>query len=99
MQNIEYRLYYDDDGRVLFYTCEKPEGKYLLVDRLTFAQARPDLRVIEGKLSSVNPKAIISKLVPSNEGKTCTSEDVSILVDETYQGLTTKWKLTVHEFR
>ena len=99
MQNIEYRLYYDDDGRVLFYTCEKPEGKYLLIDKLTFAQARPDLRVIDGKLSSVNPKAIISKLVLADEGITCASEDISILVDETYLGPTKKWKLTVNEFR
>ena len=61
MQDIEFRLYYDDDGKVLFYTCEKPEGKYITIDRLTFAQARPDLRVIDGKLSNINPKAIITK--------------------------------------
>ena len=29
----EFRLYYDDEGRVLFYTCEKPEGNYLEIGR------------------------------------------------------------------
>lgn len=96
---IEFRLYYDDDGRVLFYTCEKPEGNYLVIDSSTFAQARPDLRVIDGKLSSVNPKAIISKLKPDTVGKACATEDVSIVVDEAYKGSVTNWKLTVHEYR
>lgn len=96
---LEFRLYYDDDGKVLFYTCEKPEGNYLVIDTITFAQARPDLRVIDGKLSSVNPKAIISKLVPCTIGKSCASEDVSIVIDETHEGSITNWKLTVHEFK
>jgi len=95
----EFRLYYDDEGKVLFYTGEKPEGKYLVIDSSTFAQARPDLRVIDGNLSSVNPKAIISKLSPSIEGKSCTIQDVSIIVDDTYSGSITNWKLTVHEYR
>jgi len=99
IEPIEFRLYYDDDGRVLFYTCEKPEGNYLVIDSSTFAQARPDLRVIDGKLSSINPKAIISKLTPDVEGKKCALEDVSILVDESYDGSTINWKLKVHEYR
>lgn len=95
----EFRVYYDDEGRVLFYTCEKPEGNYLVIDATIFAQARPDLRVIDGKLSSINPKAIISKLKPDTEGKACAADDVSILVDDAYQGSITNWKLSVHEHR
>jgi hypothetical protein len=26
----EFRLYYDDKGKVLFYSCEKPEGNYIV---------------------------------------------------------------------
>ena len=45
----EFRLYYDEEtGKVLFYTCEKPEGKYLVIDSVTFACARQDVRVIDG---------------------------------------------------
>lgn len=99
VEPLEFRLYYDDEGKVLFYTCEKPEGKYLVIDSSTFAQARHDLRVIDGKLSSVNPRAIISKLIPDSTGEKCSLEDVSIVVDDTYSGSTTNWKLTVHEYR
>ena len=28
----EFRLYYDDKGKVLFYSCEKPEGDYIVID-------------------------------------------------------------------
>lgn len=98
IEEPEFRLYYDDDGKVLFYTCEKPIGNYLVIDSLTFAQARPDLRVIDGKLSSINPKAIISKLKPHEDGIMCAMDDVSILAND-YAGPVTKWKLSVHELR
>ena len=28
----EFRLYYDERGNVLFYTCEKPAGNYVIID-------------------------------------------------------------------
>lgn len=96
----EFRVYYDDDGKILFYTCEKLAGKYLIIDSSTFAQARPDLRVIDGKLSSINPKGIISKLKPSQDktGQPCAKEDISIIVDDTDVYEKIYWKLDIHEF-
>lgn len=94
----EFRLYYDEEnGKVLFYTCEKPEGKYLIIDSVTFACARQDVRVIDGRLSTVNPSCIISKLSPDiNEGKKCHKQDVSIIANENDTEVQ-YWKLKTYE--
>lgn len=97
LEKPEFRLYYDDTGKVLFYTCEKPEGNYIIVDSVTYAASRPDIRVIDGKISTVTPSAVVSKLMPKDTGTLCLEEDISIIVDEKYEGNITKWKLTVYE--
>lgn len=93
----EFRLYYDEKGNVVTYTCEKLEGNYIVIDALTFAQARPDVRVIDGRISNVQPAMIITKLMPSeDEGTTCAVDDVSIVVTE---GESQNWKLNIYEVR
>lgn len=96
----EFRLYYDEEtGKVLFYTCEKPEGKYIVVDTVTFACARQDVRVIDGKLSTVNPASIISKLKPhDSDGVKTFKEDISIIADEDSTDVQI-WKLMTYELR
>lgn len=93
----EFRLYYDEEtGKVLFYTCDKPEGKFIVVDQVTFACARQDLKVIDGRLSKANPSAIISKLMPDDEkGIECLIEDISIISNGDDESQ--KWKLNVYE--
>ena len=95
----EFRLYYDDQGKVLFYTCEKLEGKYITIDRQTFAEMRMDLRVIDGKVSRAMPNAVVNKLMPNDsiDSTTCHISDVSIIVDDDYIGDTQKWKLKTYE--
>jgi hypothetical protein len=96
----EFRLYYDDKGHVLFYTCEKPEGNYVVVDALTYAQARPDIRIVDGRISTVTQGSVVSKLVESiDEGVECYIEDVSIIVPQDTKIKTTKWKLKTYELR
>lgn len=96
----EFRLYYDDAGKVICYSCEKLEGNYIVIDASTFAQGRPDARVIDGKISTVSAHAIVSKLMPSDkEGQACASEDISIVVDSQYIGDKIKWKLNTYELR
>lgn len=92
----EFRLYYDERGNVLFYTCEKPEGNYVVIDSDTYAQGRPDLKVIDGKLAGAISGLVVSKLVQDNNGTTCASEDLSIVVDSSYDNIT-KWKLKTYE--
>jgi hypothetical protein len=94
----EFRLYYDERGTVLFYTCEKPEGNYIVIDAATYAQSRYDLRVVDGRLAQVATGAVVSKLVPSNIGITCAAEDISIVVDSEYGGDIVKWDLITNEY-
>jgi hypothetical protein len=92
----ELRLYYDDKGNVLFYTAEKVEGKYIVIDNQTFAEARPDLRIIDGQISRVTPNAVVYKLMPDqDEGIDCHPEDVSVIVDK--DSVKQKWKLNIYE--
>lgn len=95
----EFRLYYDDKGKVICYTGDKSvTGNYIVIDALTFAAARPDVRVINGKISTVAPNAVVYKLMPNDtEGVDCHPEDISLVVDSTYIGKKQKWKLTTYE--
>jgi len=93
----EFRLYDDDKGKVLFYSCEKLEGNYIVIDAETYAIGRPDLRVIDGKISTAVASAVVSKLMPSDDGITCAEEDISIVVGKNYKGKIVNWKLNTYE--
>jgi len=97
----EFRLYYDDTGKVICYTCEKlPEGNYIVVDKQTFAESRPDVRVIDGRISTVNPAFIVTKLMPDDkEGTTTALEDISIVITGKTSVKKQKWKLRTYELR
>lgn len=95
----EFRLYYDEEtGKVICYSCEKLEGKYLVIDALTYAQARPDVRIIDGKISTASNHAIVSKLMPHpTNGQLCEAEDISVV---TVEGTNTiRWKLNTYELK
>lgn len=77
----EFRLYYDEKGHVITYTCEKLEGNYIVIDRVTFAEARPDVRVVDGEIVKNNSGAAISRLYPDSEGTLCEAEDISIITN------------------
>jgi hypothetical protein len=47
----EFRLYYNETGKVICYTCEKLDGNYIVIDASIYAAGRPDVRVIDGKIS------------------------------------------------
>jgi|688.fasta_scaffold1226518_2 hypothetical protein len=95
----EFRLYYDEDtGRVICYSCEKLEGKYIVIDSLTYAQARPDVRIINGKISTASNHAIVSKLMPHpTKGQICEEEDISVISVEGDN--TIRWKLNTYELK
>lgn len=86
----EFRLYYDKQhGSVLFYTCEKPEGDYIIIDALTYAESRPDIKVIDGKIVKATNSVFYSRLHKSTDGMLCEVEDVSIITETNGQ----YWKL------
>jgi hypothetical protein len=98
LEKPEFRLYYDDLGKVIFYTGEKLEGKYIVIDALAFAESRQDVRVIDGRIVKDSPNATIVRLTPSDFGHLCATEDLSIIVTNDDAIEKQYWKLTVYEF-
>jgi hypothetical protein len=96
--SIEYRLYHDEHGNPTFYTCEKPEGIYIVVDQQTYLECRFDVKIVDGKLIQLNQIALISKLVPSDTGTKCAAFDINIIVKDDYEDTIT-WKVKTHEFQ
>ena len=94
---LEFRLYYDDQGRVLYYSMEDLPGTYITVDRHTFEQHRFDIRIKDEKIIKQNHPSSW-KLVPSDTASySCHANDVSIVVPETYENKQ-HWKVeTTHE--
>lgn len=95
IEKPEFRLYYDERGNVITYTCEKLEGNYIVIDAMTFAEARPDVKVADGKVVRVGTGAVISRLYPDTEGVMCEKEDISIVTNKDGQ----YWKLKTYELR
>lgn len=95
----EFRLYYDEStGKVLFYTCEKPEGKYLVIDRQTFAEGRMDHRIIDGRITTALPSQIVSKLkLTTGEGQKCFKADISLVITDETDVETQTWKYVTYE--
>lgn len=89
----ELRLYYDESGKVLCYSCENFEGNYIVIDAQTYAECRHDIKVIDGKIVRDYKSSFISRLYTSDEGILCDKEDISVIVesDGTY------WTLITHE--
>jgi len=98
-QPVEFRLYYDDKGSIITYTCEKLLGNYIVIDSQVFAEGRPDLIVVDGKLVKPNPEVFLTILSKSTSGTVCASEDVTILVPADYEGEVTHWELKKYEYK
>lgn len=93
---VEFRVYYDDFGKILFYTCDKPKGNFLIIDAQTYAACRFDYKVVEGKLVKIIPGTVITKYKPNIEGISCSEEDISI-VTSVNDVNSKQWKLTRYE--
>jgi dynactin complex subunit len=97
IEKPEFRLYFDDLGSVVCYTCEKLEGNYIIIDALAFAEGRYDVRVVEGRVIKDALNATIIRLIPSTEGTLCAAEDLSVIVNEDDDIEKQYWKLAVYE--
>lgn len=97
IEKPEFRLHYDENGRVVCYCGDKSAtGNYIVIDSQTFAEARNDIRVVDGKISTVTSSATVYKLMPNEiEGTPCSIDDISIIVDK--NDTHTKWKLKTYE--
>jgi hypothetical protein len=93
---VEFRLYYDDTGKVICYTCEQlPGDNYIVIDTQTYAEGRPDLRIVNGEIRRASDFVVVSKLVESSTGIECNYDDVCIIDDTGGK----KWKTETYEFR
>lgn len=99
-RKIEFRLYYDDLGNPTCYSADGQDlpGKYIVVDAMTYAACRLDLKVLDGKIvRDVYKKTVTTYVKSSDEtGITCSVDDISILVDKSSPN--NKWKIVVNEY-
>jgi len=89
--DVEFRLYYDKTGKALFYTCEKPEGNFIVIDSLTYAIGNPNVMVKDGKITDLEYKKTISRYYKSSKGIKTSDFDISIITPKNYKGSTNKW--------
>ena len=93
-QPVFFRLYHDEQGRVLFYSMEDLPGTYIEIDAETFARSRTNMRVKDGKLVEI-ARTTSTKLIPGDTGTPCDPTDVSIVVSEQQPNI--KWSKRTYE--
>jgi hypothetical protein len=77
---LEFRVYYNDDGSIITYTTEKLDGNYLVITREDYQQARHDAKVLNGKLIYTHMNNNVTKLQRNkSQGIRTSKYDVSIL--------------------
>ena len=92
---VFFRLYYDETGAPIVYSMEDLPGNYIDIDSETFAVQPQNVRVVDKKLTIIEPRRQFIKLVPAGTGTACDPNDVAIIVSEDQPH--TKWSLTTNE--
>lgn len=90
--NHEYRLYYNKDtGKPLFFTVEKPEGAFIVVDKERYATGTMDFKVVDGKIKY--PETVKYKLLKQTDKGTPCHPDNVMIVDK---NSTLSWSLKTY---
>lgn len=92
VQQMEYRLYHDDQGQPLFYSMQDLPGRYITVDANTYAQGRYDIRVINGQIK-LPTRSRPGKIKPADSGVACHPTNAMIIKSDS----TCYWKLQNYE--
>lgn len=93
---VYYRLYHSDSGEPLFYSHEDLPGKYIDVTPEQFALQDRAVKVVDKKLVRQRT-ARMTKLVPSDSGTLCHTQDVTVVVVDDQPGQYWKKKENVIE--
>lgn len=93
----EFRLYYDDAGKVLGYSSDgSGKGKYIIIDSSVYHEGRFDIRIVDHQIVRESEFIILSKLVPSDSGIKCEIDDICVLTDIEPN---IKWNIEINEYR
>jgi hypothetical protein len=82
MKEIEFRLYYDEHGKVITYSTENiPNKNYIVITKEQFAEARSDVLVKNNKFVYTHLRRHVEKLVKSTTGTKTSKYDVNIITN------------------
>lgn len=85
---LSYRLYYDDQGHVLFYSMDDHPGNYIEIDADLFSRCPSNIKVINDRIHLLD-QYTSTKLRPATTGVPCHPLDVCVIVDQDKEH--TKW--------
>ena len=91
----QHRLYYDPDGKPLFYTMEALPGTWIEVNPIDYVLARHDIKIKDGIIIDLPRTSMIHKLQPSAQGTSCHPRDICLIVDPNLPH--EKWNIGAHE--
>lgn len=96
---LVYKLYYDAEGRVVTYTTQPQAGNYIEITREQFAEARPDVLVVDGRIVTTHTVTVANKLVEVQNmpALAASSWDINIIVDTAQDGDFKLWRLKSHD--
>lgn len=91
-----YRLYYNEDGSPKCYSMEEMPDKYIEVNAQIFCLQPQNVKVVDGKLTFIEPLINVQKLSPNEQsGVSCHIKDVCVIVSENQPHI--KWKKQINE--
>lgn len=93
---LEYRVYYDSDGKIITYTTELLDGDSVVITREQYSEARHDAKVIDGQLTMTNRISHVYKLARSTEGVRTSKYDVGVISDDENDQY---WSVTANEIK
>ena len=94
---VEFRLYYDDLGKVVGYSCcDMPGVKYIVIDAETYAESNPYVKVVDGKIHRQSDFFVVSSMNINDSGIACEPDDICVLTNSENN---IKWKVEINEHR
>lgn len=90
---VSYRLYYDDQGSLLFYSMEDRPGNWVEIDQVFYTRSPSRVRVLNGQVHELKWRQSI-KLRPVQTGTPCHPQDVTIVQDNSDAQ---RWAITAYE--
>lgn len=80
ISEVEFRLYYDDNGKVITYTSEKLPGNYLIITKEQYNEARNDVVVKDGKIMYTHKTTHIMKYTKNlSRGIQTSKYDINVI--------------------